>query len=65
MSDGPRGEEGRSGGIEEAGTFQTRGDSAQDAALYVVVGSDGLHEHTPRGRWPRVACDPVPADVLH
>ena len=31
MSDGPRGEEGGSGGTEEAGTFQTRSDSAQDA----------------------------------
>ena len=31
MSDGPRGDEGGSGGTEEAGTFQTRGDSAQDA----------------------------------
>ena len=33
-------------------------------ALYVVVGSDGFHEHAPRGR-PCVACDSVPADVLH
>ena len=39
MSDGPRDEEDRSGGTKEAGTFQKRGDSAQDAALYVVVGS--------------------------
>ena len=30
-------------------------------ALYVVVGSDGFHEHAPRGR-PCVACDSVPAD---
>ena len=36
MSDGPRGEEGGSGGTEEAGTFQTRGDSAQDANRLLV-----------------------------
>ena len=62
MSDGPRGEEGGSGGIEEAGT---RGDLAKMPALYVVVGSDELHVHAPRRRRPCVACDPVPADVLH
>ena len=32
MSDGPRGEEGGSGGTEEAGTFQTHGHSAQNAS---------------------------------
>ena len=36
MSDGPRGEEGGSGGTEEAGTFQTHGDSAQDANRLLV-----------------------------
>ena len=32
MSDEPRDEEDGSGGTKEAGTFQTRGDSAQDAS---------------------------------
>ena len=32
MSDGPRDEEDGSGGTKEAGTFQTHGDSAQDAS---------------------------------
>ena len=34
-------------------------------ALHVVVGSDGLREHARRGRRLCVACDPVPADVVH
>ena len=32
--------------------------------LYVVLGSEKLHEHAPRGRRQCVACDPVPADLL-
>ena len=65
MSDALPSEEGGSGDTEEAGIYRRTAIQPKMPALDIVVGSDGLHEHAPRGRRPCAACDPVPTNVMH
>jgi len=56
MFDWPRGEEDGSGDKEESGTYRRTAIQPKMPALNIVVGSDGLNEHAPRGRRPATCC---------